>query len=464
VGPARKSNSDSVSAPALADQEPAESSIDAPAVEVPLMLRLSDSITELGRVIQDLQAPREQGGADEKSRQLQLERLAVMLEGMNRKAKGYVGRHRTDSAAPKGADPKPKSPSDGADRPEKPKPAIPPAKAKRERRRTRLDRLEGEIARLNELEHEFESFRNEIAQMSLLLEQMDAKLGPPRMLIGQLIRHSQALDALTRQLVLDPEQLPYPDRLTAQRFMIFSQNGEDGILLALFRAAGTVNRRFAELGCGVNGGNSGFLAYELGWSGLMVDGDENCVATCRVEFPRDRVEVTQAWITREGIDELLEGHGIVGEIDLLSIDIDGNDYWIWDAMTVASPRVVVIEYNAGFGPERSVAVPYQADFDRKKIHRAYYGASLQALTRLAARKGYRLVAVEPRGVNAFFLRHDIAPEIPSVDPREAYRNNIAPRSLYAPPMTRRHLEKSIRGQEGLLEYISEHALLLVEIE
>lgn len=106
----------------------------------------------------------------------------------------------------------------------------------------------------------------------------------------------------------------------------------------------------------------------------------------------------------------IEQSGIFGEIDLLSIDIDGNDYWVWKAMTAIRPRVVVIEYNSSFGPDRSVTVAYDPSFRRYEKHPSglYYGASLQALNKLAAQKGYFLAGCDSAGVNAFFVRDDLA--------------------------------------------------------
>jgi hypothetical protein len=128
-------------------------------------------------------------------------------------------------------------------------------------------------------------------------------------------------------------------------------------------------------------------------------------------------------VTRETVNQLLETHGFTGELDLLSIDIDGNDYWVWEALTVCSPRLVVIEYNSLFGPDRAVVVPYDPRFDRHDYNLGgmYYGASLAALGHLAARKGYRLVTTEPTGVNAYFIRNDVAPFIPACDVARAFR-------------------------------------------
>jgi hypothetical protein len=161
------------------------------------------------------------------------------------------------------------------------------------------------------------------------------------------------------------------------------------------------------------------LAGEFGWTGLFVEGDKGKVEYAGRRFPG--TTAVCAWITPESVNALLEQHGYAGEVDLLSVDIDGNDLWVWEAITVCRPRVVMLEYNSMFGPERAVSVPYDPTFSRRDHRFCYYGASLVAMTRLSARKGYRLVVVEPTGVNAFFLRHDVAPHIPACDPARVYR-------------------------------------------
>jgi hypothetical protein len=128
-----------------------------------------------------------------------------------------------------------------------------------------------------------------------------------------------------------------------------------------------------------------------------------------------------AAVARENVDGVLREAGAEGEVDLLSVDIDGNDLWVWEALTAVSPRVVICEYNSLFGPDRAVTIPYEPDFDRKRRWGLYYGASLAALTEIGRQKGYRLVAVEPRGVNAYFLRDDVATEIPAVAPQHVFR-------------------------------------------
>jgi hypothetical protein len=259
----------------------------------------------------------------------------------------------------------------------------------------------------------------QLAQINRRLERLEAQ-GETLHKIWLRTRHVEpAIQALLRARYFDTASLPYPERLTAQRFRLTSQNQEDGLTLALLNEAGPTTRRFIEIGSGLSGGNGGFLAREWGWSGLMVDGHSDHMQQVGRRFPM--TTAVAAWITRENVNELITEHGYAGEVDLFSLDLDGNDYWIWEAVTVSSPRVLILEYNSMFGPDRAVTIPYDAQFDRHRHHSMYYGASLAALTRLNARKGYRLVAVEPAGVNAFFLRDDVATHIPACDPSRAYR-------------------------------------------
>jgi hypothetical protein len=268
--------------------------------------------------------------------------------------------------------------------------------------------------------------------------------------IWQRTRHLEpAVQAVLRQLYLDSPALPYPERLTARRFRIASQNQEDGLTLALLQETGVASARFVEIGSGLSGGNSAFLARECGWTGLMVDG----ASPARMEqvgrrFPTARA--VHAWVTRDNIDELITGHGFGGEVDLFSLDLDGNDYWIWEAMTACSPRLAILEYNSMFGPDRAVTIAYDAAFNRHRHHTMYYGASLAALTHLASRKGYRLVAVEPAGINAYFVRNDLAPHIPSCTPARAFR------------MLEKH-DVLIAAGADVFTYAEAHKLPLVEV-
>jgi hypothetical protein len=228
------------------------------------------------------------------------------------------------------------------------------------------------------------------------------------------------LSALLRHVALPLDQLHPPHALNARRFRLRSQNEEDGVLFALLNRAGWGTRRFVEIGSGKSGGTAAGLAHECGWAGMMIEVSAKSVGGARKKFAGNRlVTVIEAEVTPGNVNGLLEQHGYQGEVDVLSIDIDSYDYWVFNALSVTSPRILVLEYNALFGPERRVTVPL--DQPLSSAPKGYCGASLAALTDLAARKGYRLVTCENAGVNAFFLREDVAPDVPAVTAVEAFK-------------------------------------------
>jgi hypothetical protein len=283
-----------------------------------------------------------------------------------------------------------------------------------------------------------------------------------RRLLRHALRTRETLDALLRAAFLDHGDIPYPHRLTLQRFGIHSQNAEDGIVLALVRAAGGTSCRFVEIGCGNNGGNSGMLARDLGWEGVMIDGSEDALIEARLRFNESRVRFVHAHVSAENVNELVSSGGDDAEVDFLSIDIDGNDIWVWEALTASDPRIVAVEFNAFWGVQRSVAVPYDPAW-RYPPGSDYFGASLAAFASIAGRKGYRLVAVEPRGANAFFLRDDVAPEIPRVEPADAYYPLLPSAALYEElgPQRARTL---IGREQELLRRVRDEGLPLIDVD
>jgi SAM-dependent methyltransferase len=215
---------------------------------------------------------------------------------------------------------------------------------------------------------------------------------------------------------------------------IWSQNGEDGILLNLFSRIGATSRRFLEFGCGTGlECNSANLALGFGWSGLLLDANATHVRKARTFFDDhlgthgDRVELRSAFVTPENINGLLDDATPPGEdLDLFSIDVDSIDYWIWDAVEDRfRPRVIVCEYNAAFGPTRSVTVTPREGFDPFAHHPSgfYHGASVSALHKLAVARGYQLIGCDSAGVNAFFVRRDCADALPDLDPAQAFQPN-----------------------------------------
>ncbi|MGH7821570.1 MAG: hypothetical protein ACREQ9_17535 [Candidatus Binatia bacterium] len=232
---------------------------------------------------------------------------------------------------------------------------------------------------------------------------------------------------------------PFPE-LRDVGFRSFSQNEEDGVLLYLFSLIGAPTRRSVEI-CAGDGieCNTANLLLRHGWTGLLVDGDEAKVTRGR-EFYRRAKETrlwrptfVHAWITAENVDALLSQHGFSGDVDLLSIDVDGMDYWIWKAIRAATPRVVVIESQDVWGPDIAVTVPYDREFRSRVTMEGpeYGGASLAALVKLGREKGYRLVGCERYGFNAFFVRSGIGEDVlPEIEPSRCFEH----------PRTRRDLE------------------------
>src|SRR5262245_18041019 len=252
------------------------------------------------------------------------------------------------------------------------------------------------------------------------LEEISARLDKLERVVTDLKQNIDLIPAIIRKLYLEGVALPAPYDLLSERFGYLSQNEGDGLLLALFRRIGTTDRRFVEIGCGMNGDNSGFLSQECGWSDLMVDSKTESIDKVTVRFKGHPVKTVKQRVSREGVNAMLAKFGFTGEIDLVSIDIDGMDYWVWEALTACSPRVVAIEYNWLFGGERAVTIPYASEFDLGAIgNRGYRGASLAALAHLGRKKGYRLVATER--VNAFFLRNDLGPAISEIAVARGYR-------------------------------------------
>jgi hypothetical protein len=229
-----------------------------------------------------------------------------------------------------------------------------------------------------------------------------------------------------RELAAERRRLPF-DQV---EFRNHSQNGEDGILWYVLSLVGELTKTCVEI-CAADGVqcNCANLLINHGWTGLLVDGDQRNVESGRSYFGKHPdtfaypPKFVQAWITAENVNALLAAHGVGGEIDLLSLDIDGMDYWVWKALSVVSPRVVIAEIQAIWKCDASVTVPYKADFRTEYIDGfgVYSGASLPAFVKLAKDKGYRLVGCQRYGFNAVFLRNDVGADVlPAVAPESCF--------------------------------------------
>ncbi|WP_149112721.1 hypothetical protein [Limnoglobus roseus] len=204
-------------------------------------------------------------------------------------------------------------------------------------------------------------------------------------------------------------------------FRTFSQFDEDGILLYIFSLIGTTNRRAVEACAGVGFEcNAANLIVNHGWDGMLIDGSaDNCRVSTQFYTSRSDTQISppkiiHTWIEPDTIDWAITVNGFKGEIDLLTIDLDGIDYWIWKNITSISPRVVVVEYQPWWKADEPYTVKnipgyWYPNFAETKP--AYVGCSLGAYVKLAREKGYRLVGCNRNQLNAFFVRNDIAPDI-----------------------------------------------------
>ena len=191
-------------------------------------------------------------------------------------------------------------------------------------------------------------------------------------------------------------------------FKVFSQFGEDGIIDFIIKNISLKNKVFLEIGTeNYEEANTRFLLENGHWSGLIIDGEKEHINYIKKQdyYWKYDLNVINNFVTIENINNLIENYKNYKNISLLSIDIDGNDYWLWKEINI-DPAIVVIEYNSRYGKDRSVTIPYKSDFTRPKFgkKKIYYGASLQALNKLGNSKGYSLVATNVAGNNAFFVK------------------------------------------------------------
>jgi len=196
-------------------------------------------------------------------------------------------------------------------------------------------------------------------------------------------------------------------------FKVFSQFGDDGIIQYLVHSVGIPEdqRVFVEFGVeNYEEANTRFLLMNDNWRGLVMDSSPANMSHVRTSpyFWKCDLTAVATFINRENINDLLDDQGFSGRIGLLSIDIDGIDFWVWERIEVANPIVVIVEYNSVFGVEHAVTIPYDPDFRRTRAHYSnlYWGCSLRALCLLAERKGYVFVGCSSVGNNAYFVRRD----------------------------------------------------------
>ena len=236
-----------------------------------------------------------------------------------------------------------------------------------------------------------------------------------------------------------------PGAIRDAEFSVFSQFGEDGIIQHLVNHVPIENDVFVEFGVeDYTESNTRFLLVNDNWRGLVLDGSDAHQRWLQSHPTgwRQQIEAVTAFIDRDNINGLIRGAGVEGDIGILSIDLDGNDLWILEAIDVVSPRILILEYNATFGPEAAVTVPYDPTFVRGEKHWSslYWGASLAALTRTARDKGFSLVGSNSAGNNAFYVRDAVVGRLPALAAADAWRPSRFRES---------------RGPAGELTYVSD---------
>jgi len=243
---------------------------------------------------------------------------------------------------------------------------------------------------------------------------LEAQLGRIANALEASANHAGQTTAMEarRQLleILDAQRFDDPRRLERHGFRVHSQYDEDGIIEEIFRRIGTTNRQCVEFGAGDGTQNcTGFLLMQ-GWKGLWIDGSDGLLPTVERgwtrEVERGDLVARQAFLTVDTIDDLIRKAGFSGEIDLLVVDVDGNDYHFLENISAVAPRVICSEYNANIPPDVDWKMARKDDYvwcgmdDRT-------GASLKALETMLDGRGYALVGCSIAGVNAFFVRKDL---------------------------------------------------------
>lgn len=215
-------------------------------------------------------------------------------------------------------------------------------------------------------------------------------------------------DYLQRNLYNNPKYAD-PKKLNKYEYRVFSQNGEDGIISEIFKRIGATNRFFVEFGVGVGNENNTVNLLTKDWQGCWIEGGETYIESIERAYEHviknGKLKVKKALVNAENVETLFDELKVPEELDFLSIDIDGNDYWVWKALKKYRPRTLVIEMNGLFRPDQKLVMEYIPNNEWNRT--SYYGASLKSLELLGAEKGYKLVGCNFTGVNAFFVREDL---------------------------------------------------------
>ena len=254
---------------------------------------------------------------------------------------------------------------------------------------------------------------NTLYQMHPAFSRIQAGIDETKVLIAQGLIRSQP----------KPETV---EDLRQVEFNVFSQFGDDGIIQFLINNLDIAEKTFVEFGSAkYTEANTRFLTVNNNWSGLLIDGSSSNIEYIKRDpiYWQHDLKAVSAFITRDNINDLIGSNGFAGEIGLLSIDIDGNDYWVWQRIDVVKPIIVITEYNPVFGGRHAVSIPYAANFYRFNAHFSglYWGASMRAFCYQAKERGFEFIGCNSAGNNAYFVRCDKIGPLKIQDPESGFR-------------------------------------------
>ncbi len=210
-------------------------------------------------------------------------------------------------------------------------------------------------------------------------------------------------------------------------FKVFSQFGDDGIIQYLIHSLNLPPnlQNFIEFGVSDYWeSNTRFLLVNNNWRGLILDCSKESIdyiQNDKIYWMHDLTARCE-FVDKDNVNKIFIREGFSGDIGLLSLDIDGNDYWVWEKINAVSPIILILEYNSVFGIDNAISIPYQRDFYRTKAHPSnlYWGASLKALYELSKAKGYTFLGCNSAGNNSYFIRNDYAKYFSKVSLKEGY--------------------------------------------
>jgi predicted DNA binding CopG/RHH family protein len=212
-------------------------------------------------------------------------------------------------------------------------------------------------------------------------------------------------------------------------FKVFSQFGEDGLIQHLINNLKISKKCFVEFGVeNYEEANTRFLLENNNWSGLIIDSSKKNINHIKKQnyYWRNDITAVCAFLSPKNINKILDDNSFNGNIGILSVDVDGNDYWILNSIEIISPDIIIIEYNANFGSEDSVTIKFKENFQRgtKGLNKLIYGCSIKAAVNLCNKKGYSLVCTNSNGNNAFFVKKNLLNEkIKAIDYQNAFNKN-----------------------------------------